>query len=417
MLRPAGELRPRYASLRSIHDAAGHIIDEGLALFFAAPASATGEDVLELHVHGSPLVAELALDAAIAAGARLAAPGEFTRRAFLSGKLDLSAAEAVADLIDAEHRSSARAAAGRLAGALALSVQRERLALMRSLEELAACIDFPDEVPEPDRTDFSHSIRAVRDRIAELAAGGHVGRLVREGATVALAGAPNAGKSSLLNALLGDDRAIVSSIAGTTRDTIEEQMDCDGVLVRLIDTAGLRQGADELEAAGIERSRRTLEQARLVLLVLDGAQVLDALGRDVIASTRDYKRIIYVNKADLGLNAAAMEEVRRESGVQVTGSAHDPETIARLRNALRDALVGGNADLERPHLARAREIDAATEAVRALDMAISVLESHEPIDLVSGDLIAAVAALGKITGDTVSEEVLTGIFARFCIGK
>jgi tRNA modification GTPase len=417
ILTPKHPLRPRYASLRRIHDAEGRLIDEGLALFFAAPASATGEDVLELQLHGSPLVAELTLNAAIAAGARLAQPGEFTKRAFLAGKLDLSAAESVADLIDAEHHSAARAAAGRLAGALARSVQRERAALMILLEELAASIDFPDEVHEPARDLFLAHLQAIRGHVAELIAGGSLGRLVREGATVALAGPPNAGKSSLLNAFLGDDRAIVSEIAGTTRDTIEEQADCDGLLVRLIDTAGIRPSVDALEAAGIERSRKTLEQARIILVVLDGAQPLDRTAREVLAVTRDRERIIYLNKADLGLRQAVVEEVSQSEVGVLSGSAHEPATIARLRAALRERLLGATADLERPHLARAREIDAATEALHALDLAIAGASADEPLDFVSGDLVAASAALGRITGDTVNEEVLTGIFARFCIGK
>jgi tRNA modification GTPase len=417
ILTPKRALRPRYASLRSIHDAEGRLIDEGLALFFAAPASATGEDVLELQLHGSPLVAELTLNAAIAAGARLAQPGEFTKRAFLAGKLDLSAAESVADLIDAEHHSAARAAAGRLAGALARNVQRERAALMILLEELAASIDFPDEVHEPARDLFLARLQMIRGHVAELIAGGSLGRLVREGATVALAGPPNAGKSSLLNAFLGDDRAIVSEIAGTTRDTIEEQADCDGLLVRLIDTAGIRPSVDTLEAAGIERSRKTLEQARIILVVLDGAQPLDGTAREILAATRDRERIIYLNKADLGLRQAVVEELSQcELGV-LTGSAHEPATIARLRAALRERLLGTTADLERPHLARAREIDAASEALRVLDLAIAGASADEPLDFVSGDLVAASAALGRITGDTVNEEVLSGIFARFCIGK
>lgn len=417
ILRPTTPLRPRYASLRRIHDAEERLIDEALTLFFAAPASATGEDVLELQFHGSPLVAELTLNAVIAAGARLALPGEFTKRAFLAGKLDLSAAEAVADLIDAEHRSAARAAAGRLAGALASEVRRERAALMTLLEELAASIDFPDEVLEPDRGLFLARLHAVRGHIKELIAGTRLGRLVREGATVVLAGPPNAGKSSLFNAFLGDDRAIVSVIAGTTRDTIEELVDSEGLPLRLVDTAGIRVGADTLEAAGIERSRKALEQARIILVVLDGAQPLDQAARAVLTATRDRERVIYLNKADLGLEPAVVEEVSREETDVLSGSAHEPTTIARLRAALRDRLVGATADLERPYLARAREIDAATEALRALDLAITGAQAREPLDLLNGDLVAASAALGRITGDTVNEEVLTGVFARFCIGK
>ncbi len=415
LLHNVAELRPRYAQLARIVDADGALIDEGVALFFAGPASATGEDVLELHVHGSPLVVELTLNAALAAGARLAQPGEFTKRAFLAGKLDLSAAEAVADLIDATHRSAARAAAGRLAGGLAGQIQAQRERLQRHLEELAAAIDFPDEVAEPSRSDLIHNLGEIRGELQRLIADAPCGRLVREGASVALVGPPNAGKSSLLNALLGEERALVSPIPGTTRDTIEEAIECGGLLLRLIDTAGLREGADLLEQAGIERSRRTLEQARLVLIVLDGSEPLDASAQAVLAATATQARLIFLNKADLGqvvLPSALPHDV-----ACVVGSVFDGASLEALRGALRFALVGEGADLERASLARVREVDAAREALAALELAAETLHAGVAMDFVSGDLLHALAALGKITGDTVTEEVLTGIFARFCIGK
>ena len=386
-----------------------------MAIYFQGPASATGEDVLELHIHGSPIVAELALGAAIAAGARLAQPGEFTKRAFLAGKLDLSAAEAVADLIDAEHHSAARAAAGRLAGGITEHVQYQRGAIQRYLEELAASIDFPDEVEEVPRDGLAAGLFQIREAVAALVAGGAYGRIVREGAAVAIVGPPNAGKSSLLNALLGEDRALVSPVAGTTRDTIEEYLDCGGVMLRLIDTAGLHAGADELERAGIDRSRHALSTARLLLVVIDGSEAFDALAAAVLAETRGYPRVVLLNKADVR-TAISVDGLSVDCPV-ISGSVRDRATLHALRIALRSALVGEGADLERPHLARAREIDAASEALTALDIALQTIDAGEPLDLVSNDLVAALAALGKITGETVTEEVLTGIFARFCIGK
>ena len=409
-------MRPRYAHLRKIIDAAGSVIDEGMVLFFQGPASATGEDVLELHLHGSPLVTELALGSVIAAGARLAKPGEFTKRAFLAGKLDLSAAESVADLIDAEHHSAARAAAGRLAGGIANSVQEQRRILQHHLEELAASIDFPDEVEEVSRDALTQGLIEIRAMVAEAIAGGTYGRLVREGATVAIVGPPNAGKSSLLNALLGEERAIVSPIAGTTRDTIEEHLDCNGVMLRLIDTAGLHESGDELERAGIDRSRRTLAQARILLVVIDASKPFGDSEKAVMAQVDDRLRVIFLNKADLGV-AVSSQDIAADGVMVIAGSVHDPATLNTLRAALRTTLVGEGADLERPYLARIREVDAATEALHALDFALQTIAAGEPLDLVSGDLSAALAALGKITGDTVTEEVLTGIFARFCIGK
>ena len=244
-------LEARTATYGTILDASGAAIDRGLALFFAAPATYTGEDMLELHVHGSPVVAREVLRSLVQHGARLAGPGEFTQRAFLAGKLDLSEAEAVADVIEAESRGAALAATARLAGGVRTVVESIRAQLAMTLEHLAGSIDFPDEVPDLERGTLTAELDAIDRRLHELIAGWETGRLVREGVGVAIVGPPNAGKSSLLNALLGADRALVSDVAGTTRDTIEETIGIDGVLVRLTDTAGLRVTADPLERAGI----------------------------------------------------------------------------------------------------------------------------------------------------------------------
>ncbi|MBD5605733.1 MAG: tRNA uridine-5-carboxymethylaminomethyl(34) synthesis GTPase MnmE, partial [Candidatus Eremiobacteraeota bacterium] len=254
----------------TIVDGEGATLDRGLALFFEAPRSYTGDDVLELHVHGSPAVARDVLLATVAAGARLANAGEFTRRAFLTGKLDLCAAEAVGDLIAAEARGAARAAVARLSGGLATEVERRRRELDDVVEELAAAIDYPDEVPYPPHESLAARLRSVDAALAELATSWERGRLVREGLSVAIVGPPNAGKSSLLNALLQADRALVSDRAGTTRDTIEETLALgDGMIASVVDTAGLRAGGDPLERAGIARSEAALAAAAVALVVID----------------------------------------------------------------------------------------------------------------------------------------------------
>ena len=237
-------LRPRRATRGSVRDPRGRTIDEALALLFAAPHSYTGEDVLELHLHGSPALVRETLLAVFAAGARQAEAGEFTRRAFLAGKLDLSAAEAVAETIAAEHRAGVRAAAAELSGGLAREVDGLRAQLEALAAELAASLDFPDEVATPPRPDVRARLAAVHARLRALAGDYERGRLVREGAAVAIVGPPNAGKSSLFNALLGNERALVSEVPGTTRDTIEESLALDALLLRAIDTAGLRDGAE-----------------------------------------------------------------------------------------------------------------------------------------------------------------------------
>src|SRR5215469_11943450 len=289
-------LRPRHAHYAAIVDERGKAIDRGLVLFSQAPHSYTGEDTLELHVHGSPVVAAEVLRTLLARGARLAKPGEFTQRAFLGGKMDLHQAASVADLIDAETRSAARAALANLGGGLANEVRALRTRLATIVEECSGAIDFPDEIPDPDRGRVDAVLAEIIDELTHLRHDGEVGRLVREGVTVAIVGPPNAGKSSLLNALLGEERAIVSELAGTTRDTIEESIMIDGVRVRLVDTAGIRTHADRLEAAGIERTRRALTAARIALLVLDGSLALDAEARALLNATVDRERVVYFNK-------------------------------------------------------------------------------------------------------------------------
>jgi tRNA modification GTPase len=409
-------LRARVATLGTIVAGDGRTIDEGLALLFPAPRSYTGEDVLELHVHGSVAVARETLLALLEAGARMAAPGEFTRRAFLAGKLDLSAAEAVADLIDAERRGEARAAAARLSGGLASHVERLRAILGASLAELAATLDFPDEVPGPEPRELLERVGAVDVELADLAREWERGRLVREGVSVAIVGPPNAGKSSLLNALLGVDRVLVSAIPGTTRDTVDEMLALGGgAVARIVDTAGLRHTADPLEAAGIARTEEALAASTILLVVVDGAIPLDGDARAVLERTRGRERVVLFNKSDLG--HAGYDGRDPAEGDALVGSARAPATIEVVRAALARAAGDGPSDVARPSLGTARQADAVLEARRSLADALATLERGDPIDLVAGDLMAADAALGRLTGRDVSEAVLDAIFARFCVGK
>lgn len=414
LFRCAGALEPRVATYGTIVDEHGVKIDRGIAILAVAPHSYTGEDTLELHVHGSPVVAREVMRALVASGARYATAGEFTRRAFLNGKLDLHAAEAVADLIDAETRSAARAALANLGGGLANEVRALRGQLVQVLEELAGAVDFPDEVPEPDPASLRARLGAIDMRLRELQREGEAGRVVREGVPVAIVGPPNAGKSSLLNALLGEERALVSEIPGTTRDTIEESITVQGVQVRLIDTAGIRAHADRLEAAGIERTRRALESARVALVVLDGSQALTPEAREILAQTEHRPRVVFCNKADLG-DVASREP---ETAADVIGTVHDHQTLDAVREALGRVAWGGDLpDLERPHIASLLELNAVAEGIDALASAQATLQRGDPVDLIVGELQTAYAALGQITGDAATEELLTGIFARFCIGK
>jgi tRNA modification GTPase len=407
-------LEPKIATYGTVVDENGATLDRGIAILSIAPHSYTGEDTLELQIHGSPIVAREVVRALLACGARYANAGEFSRRALLNGKMDVHEASAVADLIAAESRSAARAAAANLGGGLAREVQTLRSRLSTILEELAAAIDFPDEVRDPDRAQLEASLETIAAELQRLQREGEAGRLIREGVGVAIVGPPNAGKSSLLNALLGEDRAIVSEIPGTTRDTIEETIAVDGVPVRLIDTAGIRAHSDRLESAGIERTRRALSEARAAIVVLDGSQPLSPEAREVLALTDDRSRVIFCNKSDLG-DAGARELGER---AEVCGSVFDSATLAALRAALARAAWGGKLpDLERPHLAALFELEAVARALEALSRARETLRRGEPPDLIAGELQRAYAALGHLTGEAAGEELLTKIFARFCIGK
>ncbi len=391
-------------------------MDEGLLLYFPAPRSYTGEDVVELHVHGSPAVARETLLALLAAGARAAGPGEFTRRAFEAGKLDLSAAEAVADVIAAEHRGAVRAAAARLAGGLARTVERLGATLALALEELAATLDFPDEVEPPSADALAGRLAAVDAELAELEDDYERGRLLREGIGIAIVGPPNAGKSSLLNALLGEERALVSPAAGTTRDTIEELVALgDGAVARLTDTAGLRASAEPVEAAGIRRAEAAAAAASILLVVIDGSVPLSAEAASLLARTRERERVVFFNKADLGdAGFASREAPERDARA---GSALREADVEALRAALARLAGSGTADVARPTLGTIRQVGAVRDARAALAHALATLAADAPIDLVAGDLADARGALGALTGRDASEALLDGIFARFCIGK
>jgi tRNA modification GTPase len=409
-------LAHRVATYGAIVDVDGNVIDRGLAIAMDAPRTVTGEDIVELHVHGSVAVARETLRALVHAGARIAGPGEFTRRAYLNGKIDLSAAEAVNDLIEAESRANAQAAAANLAGGLRRAIEAIRAKLSHVLEELAGAIDYPDEVPEPDRHDLGAAVTRIADEVRALIADWERGRVVREGLSIAIVGPPNAGKSSLLNALLGEERAIVSPIAGTTRDTIEESFAVDGVLVRLVDTAGLRTSDDPVERAGIERTRRSLDAATVALVVVDGSRALDDDATATLRETRERPRVVLFNKRDIG---TAGFDVRDEGEIDaLSGSVFDDATIARVRAEI--ARTGWRSDIidaTRPHLASARQSDAVARASEELDHACATLTAGQPPDLIAPDLLAASAALAEVTGGVATEALLDGIFARFCIGK
>ncbi|MCC7327538.1 MAG: tRNA uridine-5-carboxymethylaminomethyl(34) synthesis GTPase MnmE [Burkholderiales bacterium] len=421
----AGRVPPsRIASRATFKDACGAPLDHGLVLYFPAPHSYTGESVVEFHGHGGPSVLRLVLARCVELGARLAAPGEFTRRAFLNGKLDLAQAESVADLIDAATATAARAAARSLDGEFSRDVR----ALVEALTELRmyteATLDFPEEDIEFLRADdVARRLGAIRERLDGVLARARTGALLREGLTVVLIGRPNVGKSSLLNRLVREEAAIVTPIAGTTRDTVERRVEIAGIALTVVDTAGLRDTADEVERLGIERSWAAVGRADLVVLIVDardGPSSLPEADRAILARLpAALPRVVVHNKADLASVAPRVD--RREDGggawAHVWLCARSGDGVALLEREVL-ALVGAEVATEDTYLARARHVDALREAAGHLAAAAAHVESSAPaVELFAEELREAQRSLSTITGEFTSDDLLGAIFGRFCIGK
>ena len=399
-------LEPRHATYARIA-----ACDQIVATFFPAPHSYTGEDVVELSAHGSPVVLAGIVSATMSAGARLAKPGEFTLRAFLNGRIDLPQAEAVADLIDAVTPLQARAAFDQLQGTLTGAIGEIDASLFDLVARLEASVDFPEEgyhFVQPG--ELARALEQLTARTSALVAEGRRGRLVREGLQVAIVGKPNVGKSSLFNALIGASRAIVTEVPGTTRDLVTEVIDLDGLRVTLVDTAGLRPTDDVVEAEGVARARRAQEVADLVLVVVDGSLPLEPADDDIICQTHDNKRVIVSNKADVGHNP-------RHDFLPV--SATTGAGLDALRAAMARAL-DVEPSVDPPAITNVRHIALVERAHDALSRAHSAAGGEGEAlseEFVLADLQDARAALEEISGRRTPDDVLAHIFSRFCVGK
>ncbi len=404
---------PRHAALADFRADGGAIIDQGLVLFFAAPASYTGEDVVELQGHGGPVVMQQLLRRCVELGARVAEPGEFTRRAFLNERLDLAQAESVADLIDASSVEAARSAARSLAGELSRRVERLVAALTDLRAHVEACIDFPEEEIDPgDRREHARKLAAIRDSLDALLAEARQGAVLREGLTVVLVGRPNVGKSSLLNRLAGDDVAIVTPIAGTTRDYVRATVSLQGVPIHLIDTAGLRASGDEIERIGIERTWRAVAEAGAALFITESDRTPDMEESAHLARIpADTAVARVVNKIDLSGSPAGREDAA--SGTVLRVSAKTGAGIEALRGWLLDA-AGWKPHGEGLFMARERHL-IALEAARGHVTAAQ--GASQAFELMAEDLRLAQRALGRVTGELSADDLLGEIFSRFCIGK
>lgn len=414
MLMRSTPLAPRYATFTRVRRSrAGdeHPVDEVIATWFPAPRSYTGEHVVELSTHGSPVVLREVLNSAVDAGARLARPGEFTLRAFVNGKIDLVQAEAVADLIDAVTPLQARVAFDQLDGTLTAKIAALDAQLLDLVARLEASLDFPDEgyhFIEPQTIECS--VTRVIAELDDLLTTGARGRVIRDGATVVITGRPNVGKSSLFNALLGHARAIVTETAGTTRDLVTETCDIDGLKVTLVDTAGVRETSDRIELEGVWRSARARQVADLVVVVLDGSEVLTDDDARLLCETTAATRVVVANKTD---QPAAW---RRDDAVSVSAARGDG--IDTLRRAIVAMLSGSEALRDSPSISNVRHTALLERARGHLTQARSAAtRDRASEEFLLADLHAARASLGEVVGVHTSEDVLRHIFERFCIGK
>jgi tRNA modification GTPase len=407
------EPEPRRAILVDFLDSRGDAIDQGLAIYFPAPHSYTGEHVLELQGHGGPAVLQRLLRRCVELGARLAEPGEFTRRAFLNDKLDLAQAESVADLIEARSEAAARSALRSLKGAFSDEIHAlvADVTALRMLVE--ACIDFPEEgIDQLEAASARQRLTGLLGRVRAVESAAQQGSLLREGARVALIGRPNVGKSSLLNRLAGEEVALVTHIPGTTRDVIRQELILDGVPMHILDTAGLREASDPIERLGIERTREVIRTADLALVVADVREGLTPEDVRILGEVpRRVARIIVVNKIDLSSSSAQARDTALGREIRVSALSGDGVDILR-REMLKAA--GWRAGEEGVFLARARHLEALARAAAHLGRAEG---RYTELELFAEELRLVQVALGEITGEVTADDLLGEIFARFCIGK
>ncbi len=399
------------------------IIDEALVALMRAPKSYTGENVVEINCHGGFLAADKILTSLLESGARLAEAGEFTRRAFINGKTDLSGAEAVMDLMNSSSTPGLHNAAMALTGALADKINHLRSEVMLLAANVSATADYPDEVDPLSNEELEEKLSYLEAEVSTLLGGFDTGKILRDGVRTAIVGKPNVGKSSILNALLRFERAIVTDVPGTTRDTIEELAEVGGIALRLIDTAGIRTASDEVEKIGIERSKENIRTADLCLFVIDSSTEITDEDMQIAEALKSKRTILIINKTDkksvisdisltevFGISPEAVIYTSAPKGEEVRG-------IDALEEAISDMFTLGKLNADEVYLANERQRDALLRAQASIKNAMSSLADSMPFDLLFIDLEDALSALGEVTGETVQEEIIDKVFENFCVGK
>ena len=423
---PSFAPQPRTAILEQICDrSTGDVIDEALITYFQAPHSFTGEDVIEISCHGSPVLLRQVIDICLRLDARLAEPGEFTLRALLNGRMDLAEAEAVRDLIDARSNAAARQAVRQLRGEFSALLQPVKDDLLDVIVVLESALEFvEDDLPETEAESVRHRLTNIRTDIERIAATFAAGHLLREGLRVAIVGRPNVGKSSLFNALLGSERAIVTDIAGTTRDQLRESFIVDGIPISLIDTAGLRETTDTVEKIGVERSRATMADADLVVMMLDASEALTSEDREILKSIADIEHIVAVNKIDkipeteIRSTVTCLQNEIHDLGSRfIALSAKTGEGLDVFRQAIVAPYSPQDISNSGFLVTDARHHDLLVRSANEVASSLDQLEGKMSEEIILIGLHNALRYLGEITGETTTEDMLTRIFSTFCIGK
>lgn len=412
--KPLSKEKPKY--LQYCHVLSNNIVvDEVLAVYMPAPHSYTGENVVEIQCHGGVAALQKILALCLSNGAVMAEPGEFTKRAFLNGRIDLTQAEAVMDIIRAKSETSLQMALRTQQGELSAKIKNLRGGLVDIIVNLEAKIDYPeDDIEDVTYSDTNKNISDIKNQLEQLLATGHTGKILREGLRVAIVGRPNVGKSSLLNALLEEERAIVSAYAGTTRDVIEEQILLNGVPIILSDTAGIRDTDNYVEKIGVERSRFALETAQLVLCVLDGSMQLTDEDENLLKVLTPKNTLLILNKNDLPLQ---IEKDKLINFSLFTVSSKNKNGLTELKSAIQKYAYSGIQGDSGIFVQNVRHLDLLQKAVQSLQYATDTINNKMPYDCVIIDLQNAIADLGEITGEQVTDEIINKIFAKFCVGK